>query len=43
MKYQKKITDVSERGRTEVEIMEEDYVEQDGDLTRKIDRFFNGD
>ena len=38
MKYQKKITDVSERGRTEVEITEED-----GDLTRKIDRFFNGD
>ena len=43
MKYEKKVTDVDEQGRTEVEITEEDYVEQDGDLTRKIDRFFNGD
>ena len=43
MKYEKKVTDVDDQGRTEVEITEEDYVEQDGDLTRKIDRFFNGD
>lgn len=43
LKYQKEVTDIKEKGRTEVKITEDDYVEQDGDFKRKIDRFFNGD
>lgn len=43
LKYQEKVTNVKERGRTEVKITEDDYVKQDGDLKRKIDKFFNGD
>lgn len=43
LKYQKKVTDIKEKGRTEVKITEEDYVEQEGDFKRKINRFFNGD
>ena len=43
MKYQKKITDVPQKGVTYVEINEEDYVESKGDFWNKIDKFFNGD
>ena len=43
LKYEKEISDVKDKGRTEVEITEDDYVKQDGDFKRKIDRFFNGD
>lgn len=43
LKYQEKVTNVKERGRTEVKITEDDYVKQDGDFKRKIDKFFNGD
>lgn len=43
MKYQKEVANVPEKGRTEVSITEDDYVKQDGDLKRQIDRFFNGD
>lgn len=43
LKYQQKVTNVKERGRTEVKIAEDDYVKQDGDFKRKIDKFFNGD
>lgn len=43
IKYQKKATNVKTQGRTEVKITEDDYVEQDGDFKRKIDRFLNGD
>ena len=43
LKYQEKVTNVKERGRTEVKITEDGYVKQDGDFKRKIDKFFNGD
>ena len=43
MKYQKAVTVTKEKGRTEVKITQDDYVKQDGDFKRKIDRFFNGD
>lgn len=43
MEYQKAVTVTTEKGRTEVKITQDDYVKQDGDFKRKIDRFFNGD
>ena len=43
MKYQKEVNDVKEKGRTEVEINTEHYVEEKGDFFDKIDKFFNGD
>ena len=43
IKYQREMIDVDKTGRTEVRITEDDYVKQDGDLKRQIDRFFNGD
>ena len=42
LKYQK-TSKISQTGRTEVKISEEDYVKQDGDFKRKLDKFFNGD
>lgn len=43
MRFQKKVEDVPKKGRTEVKITEDDYVEQDGDWKRGWDKFFNGD
>nr|WP_317283958.1 hypothetical protein [uncultured Sellimonas sp.] len=43
LKYEKKVTDIKENGRTEVKITEDDYTKQKGDTKRKIDQFFNGD
>lgn len=43
MKYEKEIKDVPAEGRTEVEFSESDYVKQDGDFKKKIDKWFNGD
>ena len=43
LKYQKEVKDVPKSGRTEVTVTEEDYVEQDGDIWKKADKFFNGD
>lgn len=43
LKYEKEVTGVKEKGRTEVVVTEKDYVKQKGDLKRKIDKFFNGD
>lgn len=43
MKYEKKVDDVSDSGRTEINLSEDDYIKQSGDFKRKINRFFNGD
>ena len=43
LKYEKTVTDVKEKGRTEVKFTEEDYIKQDGDLKKKVNKFFNGD
>lgn len=43
MKYEKEITNVPDKGRTEVIISKENYVEEKGDFKNKIDKFFNGD
>lgn len=43
MKYQKQVSEVGKKGRTEVVITEENYVEEKGDFFDKIDKFFNGD
>ena len=43
MKYQKEVSEVRKKGRTEVEITEENYVKEKGDFFDKIDKFFNGD
>lgn len=43
LKYQKTVTDVKPKGRTEVTINEGDYIEQDGDWMNRLDQFFNGD
>lgn len=41
LKYEKIVSDVAEKGRTEVKITTDDYVKQRGDWKRKIDRLFN--
>ena len=41
--YEKEISDVKEKGRTEVKLTEKDKVKQKGDWKRKIDQIFNGD
>lgn len=43
LKYEKVVSDVKENGRTEVKITEDDYIEQEGDWKKKIDKFFNND
>lgn len=43
MKYQKEVKEVKEKGRTEVEINEENYIKEKGDFWGKIHKFFNGD
>ena len=43
LKYKKEITDVADKGRTEVVITEDDYVEEKGDFWDKINKWFNGD
>lgn len=43
LKYKKQITDVADKGRTEVVITEDDYVEEKGDFWDKINKWFNGD
>lgn len=39
--YKKTVSDVALKGRTEVKITKEDYVEQKGDLWRKLEDLFN--
>ncbi len=43
LKYQKTISNVPLKGRSEVKITKDDYVKEKGDLKDKIDKFFNGD
>ena len=43
LKYQKEIENVSKKGRTEVIIGKENYVEGKGDVFNKLDKWFNGD
>ena len=43
LKYVKEITDVADKGRTEVVITEDDYVKEKGDFWDKINKWFNGD
>lgn len=43
LKYVKEISNVSDKGRTEVVVTEEDYVEGEGDFWNKVDKWFNGD
>ena len=43
MEYKKKAKNVKGKGRTEVVIEKDDYVEQEGDLWKKISDWFNGD
>ena len=43
MVYQKEIMIEKEKGRTEVVIDKDNYVEQKGDTWHKINKFFNGD
>lgn len=41
--YEKEVSDVSKKGRTEVKLTDEDKIKQKGDWKRKIDQIFNGD
>ena len=41
--YQKKVSEVSPKGRTEIVIRKEDSVKETDSIKNKIDRFFNGD
>ena len=43
MQYKKDITITEKKGRTEVVINKEDYIEKKGDFWNKMDKFFNGD
>ena len=43
LKYIKKVTDVADKGRTEVVITEDDYVKEKGDFWDKVNKWFNGD
>lgn len=43
MRYEKEISNVAPKGRTEAVIDKDNYVEQKGDFWNKIDKFFNGD
>lgn len=43
LKYVKEITDVAGKGRTEVVITEDDYIEEKGDFWNKVNKWFNGD
>ena len=43
LKYEKQISNVKKEGRTEVKITEDDYVKQDGDWKKKLDKWFNND
>lgn len=43
LRYEKEVLQVKESGRTDVEITQDDYVKQKGDMGRKISKFFNGD
>ncbi len=42
-KYEKTISGVATEGRTEVKISQDDYIKQDGDTFKKIEKWFNGD
>ena len=42
IKYQKEVTSVEKKGRTEVEFTQENYVKSEGDFFRKINKAFNG-
>lgn len=43
LKYEKQITNVKKEGRTEVKITEDNYIKQEGDWKKKLDRLFNND
>ena len=43
LKYIKEITNVADKGRTEVVISEDDYVKEKGDFWDKVNKWFNGD
>lgn len=43
LKYIKEVTNVAGKGRTEVVITEDDYVEEKGDFWDKVNKWFNGD
>ena len=43
LKYVKEVADVANKGRTEVVLLEDDYVEEKGDFWGKINKWFNGD
>lgn len=43
LKYVKEINTVADKGRTEVVITEDDYVEEEGDFWNKVSKWFNGD
>lgn len=43
LKYIKEVTDVPDKGRKEVKITADNYVEEAGDFWDKINKWFNGD
>lgn len=43
LKYVKEINTVADKGRAEVVITEDDYVEEEGDFWNKVSKWFNGD
>ena len=43
MQYKKDITITEKKGRTEVVVNKDDYIEKKGDFWNKMDKFFNGD
>lgn len=43
LKYEKTISNVATEGRTEVKITPDDYVEQEGDFMKKVEKWFNRD
>lgn len=43
LKYVKKVNDVADKGRTEVVITEDAYVEEKGDFWDKVNKWFNRD
>ena len=43
LKYRKEVNEVPTKGRTEVKLTEENYVEEKGDWWDKVNKWFNGD
>ena len=43
LKYVKEISNVADKGRTEVVITKGDYVKEKGDFWKKVNKLFNGD